>query len=55
MDHRATGDTKGGDDLLRQVVAGTGLELSEVSLARDILDPSRAQAGGPLPPDVSIP
>ncbi|MGO9838028.1 MAG: tetratricopeptide repeat protein [Polyangiaceae bacterium] len=55
MDRRATGDTKGGDDLLRQVVAGTGLELSEVSLARDILDPSRAQAGGPLPPDVSIP
>jgi hypothetical protein len=55
MDRRATGDTKGGDDLLRQVVAGTGLELSEVSLARDMLDPTRAQAGGPLPPDVSIP
>jgi tetratricopeptide (TPR) repeat protein len=55
MDRRATGDTKGGDDLLRQVVAGTGLELSEVSLAREILDPSRRQAGGPLPPDVSIP
>jgi hypothetical protein len=55
MDHRAAGDTKGGDELLRQVVAGTGLELSEVSLARDILDPSKAQLGGPLPPDVSIP
>jgi tetratricopeptide (TPR) repeat protein len=55
MDRRVTGDTKGGDDLLRQVVAGTGLELSEVSLAREILDPSRRQAGGPLPPDVSIP
>jgi tetratricopeptide (TPR) repeat protein len=55
MDHRASGDTKGGDDLLRQVVAGTGLELSEVTLARDILDPSKSQLGGPLPPDVSIP
>jgi tetratricopeptide (TPR) repeat protein len=55
IDRRASGDTKGGDDLLRQVVAGTGLELSEVSLARDLLDPSRTQAGGPLPPDVSIP
>ncbi len=55
MDHRAAWDTKGGDDLLRQVVAGTGLELSEVTLARDILDPTKAQLGGPLPPDVSIP
>jgi tetratricopeptide (TPR) repeat protein len=55
MDHRASGDTKGGDDLLRQVVAGTGLELSEVTLARDILDQSKVQLGGPLPPDVSIP
>jgi hypothetical protein len=55
MDRRVSGDTKGGDDLLRQVVAGTGLELSEMSLARDILDPSRAQVGGPLPTDISIP
>jgi tetratricopeptide (TPR) repeat protein len=55
MDRRAAGDTKGGDDLLRQVVAGTGLDLNEVSLARDILDPSKSQVGGPLPPDVSIP
>jgi tetratricopeptide (TPR) repeat protein len=55
MDHRAAGDTKGGDELLRQVVAGTGVELSEVTLARDILDPGKSQLGGPLPPDVSIP
>jgi tetratricopeptide (TPR) repeat protein len=55
MDHRATGDTKGGDELLRQVVLGTGLELSEVTLARDMLDPGKSQVGGPLPPDVSIP
>ncbi len=55
MDHLASGDTKGGGELLRQVVAGTGVELSEVSLARDILDPSKSQIGGPLPPDVAIP
>jgi tetratricopeptide (TPR) repeat protein len=55
MDHRAAGDTKGGDELLRQVVAGTGVELSEVTLARDILDSGKSQLAGPLPPDVSIP
>ena len=55
MDHRAAGDTKGGDDLLRQVMAGTGLQLSEVTLARDMLDPGKSKLGGPLPPDVSIP
>jgi tetratricopeptide (TPR) repeat protein len=55
MDRRAAGDTKGGDDLLRQVIAGTGLELSEVTFARDMLDPSKSQLGGPLPVGVSIP
>jgi tetratricopeptide (TPR) repeat protein len=55
MDHRLAGDTKGGDELLRQVVAGPGMELSEVSLARDILDPNRTKGGGPLPPDVVLP
>ncbi|MDP9003150.1 MAG: hypothetical protein M3O46_23920 [Myxococcota bacterium] len=55
MDRRASGDTKGGDDMLRQVVAGTGVELSEVSLARDMLDVSRSQFAVPLPPGVAIP
>jgi tetratricopeptide (TPR) repeat protein len=55
MDRRAAGDAKGGDALLRQVVAGTGMELTEVTLARDILDANRAAVGGPLPPDVAIP
>jgi tetratricopeptide (TPR) repeat protein len=55
MDRRVSGDTKGGDELLRQVVAGTGLELSEVTLARDILDPSRERIGGPVPAGVAIP
>jgi tetratricopeptide (TPR) repeat protein len=54
MDRRASGDKKGGDELLRQVVAGTGVELSEVMLARDMLDPTHAQLGG-LPPDVVVP
>jgi tetratricopeptide (TPR) repeat protein len=55
MDHRALGDTKRGDELLREVIAGTGMELSEVTLARDLLDPGRTTAGGPLPPDVVLP
>jgi tetratricopeptide (TPR) repeat protein len=55
LDHRAAGDTKGAGDLLHRVLEGTGLELSEVTLAREILDPSRAQMGGPLTLDVSIP
>lgn len=55
MDHRALGDAKGGDALLRQVVAGTGMQLSEVSMARDFLDPNRSESLGPLPPDVAIP
>ena len=54
MDHRASGDKKGGDELLRQVVAGTGLELTEVTLARDMLDPGHTQVGV-LPADVLIP
>ncbi len=54
MDHRASGDKKGGDALLREVVAGTGVELSEVMLARDMLDPAHAQVGA-LPPDVVVP
>ena len=49
MDHRAAGDTKGGDELLRQVVAGTGLELSEVALARDMLDPGQVAGRRPAP------
>ncbi len=55
MDHRASGDEKGEEVLLRQVVAGTGLQLSEVTLARDLLDTRRGQSSGPLPPDVAVP
>jgi tetratricopeptide (TPR) repeat protein len=55
IDHRVAGDTKRGDEMLREVIAGTGMELSEVGLARDILDPGRTSGGGPLPPDLVLP
>jgi cellulose synthase operon protein C len=55
MEHRVAGDTKRGDEMLREVIAGTGMDLSEVTLARDILDPGRTTGGGPLPADVVLP
>jgi hypothetical protein len=55
IDHRVTGDTKRGDEMLREVIAGTGMELSEVGLARDILDPGRTSGGGPLPAGLVLP
>jgi hypothetical protein len=55
MDRRASGDAKGSDDALKQVIAGSGLDLMEVGIARDLLSGSRAQLGGPLPPDVALP
>jgi tetratricopeptide (TPR) repeat protein len=55
IDHRVAGDTKRGDEMLREVIAGTGMELSEVGLARDILDPGRRGGGGPLPADLVLP
>jgi tetratricopeptide (TPR) repeat protein len=53
MDKRASGDTSGVDDALKQVVGGTGVGLEEVSIARDLLNASHY--AGPLPPDVAIP
>lgn len=55
MDKRAAGDAKSADDFLRQVVAGPGVQLQEVTMARDILSGSKAQLGGPLPSGVAIP
>ena len=55
MDRRASGDTKGSDDALKQVVAGSGLDLQEVSIARDLLGNNRLQVAGPLPQDVALP
>ena len=53
MDKRASGDTSGVDDALKQVVGGTGVGLEEVTIARDLLNSSHY--AGPLPPDVAIP
>jgi hypothetical protein len=50
-----SGDAKGADDALKQVVAGTGLDLIEVGIARDLLSGNRNGLGGPLPPDVALP
>jgi tetratricopeptide (TPR) repeat protein len=55
MDKRAAGDAKSADDFLRQVVAGPGVQLQEVAMARDILSGPKAQLGGPLPSGVAIP
>ena len=55
MDRRASGDTQGAMDGLRQVIAGGTVQLMEVSFARDLLDGAHAQVGGPLPPDVALP
>jgi hypothetical protein len=55
MDRRVSGDSKGSDDALKQVIAGSGLDLMEVGIARDLLSGSRAQLGGPLPSDVALP
>jgi hypothetical protein len=55
MDRRASGDAKGADAKLRQVMAGGGVELMEVAITRDILSGSRAEVGGPLPSGVPLP
>ncbi len=54
MDKRISGDVKGADDALRQVVGSAGLDLMEVALARELLSGARAQIGGPVP-EVGLP
>lgn len=54
MDRRISGDTKGADEGLRQVVSSPGIELVEWSFARDLLDAARASVGGPVP-EVGLP
>jgi tetratricopeptide (TPR) repeat protein len=55
IDRRVSGDARGADDALKQVIAGSGLDLMEVGIARDLLSGNRAQVGGPLPSDVALP
>jgi len=40
---------------LKEVLAGSGVDLMEVGIAREILTGPRSQVGGPLPPDVALP
>jgi tetratricopeptide (TPR) repeat protein len=54
MDRRISGDQKGADDALKQVVGSPGLDLMEVALARELLSGARAQIGGPVP-EVGLP
>lgn len=54
MDRKISGDAKGADEGLRQVMSSPGLDLMEFGLAREILDGARAQIGGPVP-EVGLP
>jgi hypothetical protein len=54
LDKRASGDTKGSDKLLGEVVASPGLDLMETALARDMLAGPRATLPGPVP-EVGLP
>jgi tetratricopeptide (TPR) repeat protein len=54
IDRRVSGDSKGADEGLRQVISSPGLDLIEFSLAREMLDGSRTQVGGPVP-EVGLP
>jgi len=54
MDRKISGDAKGADEGLRQVISSPGLDLIEFSLAREILGGARSQVGGPVP-EVGLP
>ncbi|MBX3233091.1 MAG: hypothetical protein KIT84_13050 [Labilithrix sp.] len=54
MERKVSGDAKGADDGLKQVVSSPGLDLVEFSFARDMLDGARAHVGGPVP-EVGLP
>jgi tetratricopeptide (TPR) repeat protein len=55
MDRRASGDSKGADDGLKQVLGASGIDLMEVAIAREILVGRGAQIGGPLPAEFAQP
>jgi tetratricopeptide (TPR) repeat protein len=54
MDRRASGDTKGADEALHQVISSPGVDLIETQMARDLLGGASASLG-PLPSNISIP
>ena len=49
MDRRASGDAKGADVGLKEVLVSGGVDLVEVSIARELLTGARSQVGGQLP------
>ncbi|MFO0676685.1 MAG: hypothetical protein U0169_09130 [Polyangiaceae bacterium] len=55
MDKRASGDAKAADEGFRAVLAASGLELSEMVLAREILEGAKGDFAGALPKDVVLP
>jgi hypothetical protein len=54
IEKKISGDAKGANAALRQVVVSPGLDLMEVALAREILSGPQAQIGGPVP-EVGLP
>ena len=54
MDRKISGDAKGADEGLKQVISSPGLDLVEFSLARELLGGARTQVGGPVP-EVGLP
>lgn len=54
MVRKISGDTKGADEGLKQVIRSPGLDLVEFSLARELLGGKRVEVGGPVP-DVGLP
>lgn len=54
IDRKVSGDAKGADEALRQVVSSPGLDLVEFTLARELLVGGQAQVGGPVP-EVGLP
>ncbi len=54
IDRKVSGDTKGADEGLKQVISSTGLDLVEFSLARELLGGGHGQVGGPVP-EVGLP
>jgi tetratricopeptide (TPR) repeat protein len=54
IDRKVSGDAKGADEGLKQVISSPGLDLVEFGLAREILGGARAQVGGPVP-EVGLP
>jgi len=54
IDRKVSGDAKGADEGLKQVIGSAGLDLVEFGLARELLGGPRAQVGGPVP-EVGLP